>query len=593
MRSSRPTAVVAGNKGFLQPLRRTGRGSRAQVENTEPVNFTQTQHSPGKPPFKLSRQDSGAEAGDEADAKTPEDHKLIRKALDAAMDDKKNAARRSGEKTLQLEKLRTEVDDLRAQTEQLKRELEAARAMAGAPAISSESAESGGLRARVAELEEELAAAKAAAPIASLAAITTRGKRVVRAEEAPKPGVCVACDVRKGECNDLKAQLESSKAEVVSWKEKAAAAKRDAGDARAEAKAAIAAAEKSVAAASKGNQAALKAAEKSRDEADRRALADSQAALKAAEKARDEAERARDEAEKYRDEAEKRALIAIAAEQAAVADAETAAENEARKWKVAMASAQPRIDAALAEVEALREELARCKGREDLCIALEQERRLLHEQLSEARGSMRIFCRVRPALTDEAKADVIKVIASGTGAPTQVELAAAQTAAGERNGVTRFTCHHVFDGSTSQESVSREISLLTQSAIDGHKVCIFAYGQTGSGKTCARPHAFTLGPTRSHVDPLPSTPRVHALAGTVWAAHSLLAHLASAPCRNTVGRTLPPSLAYPFLGPLTSDPQPGPIWDVPGAGIRWLEVRMRRGASFLGRRSRSSNGAPS
>ena len=41
----------------------------------------------------------------------------------------------------------------------------------------------------------------------------------------------------------------------------------------------------------------------------------------------------------------------------------------------------------------------------------------------------------------------------------------------------------VFAESASQEEVFTEVAHLTQSALDGFKVCIFAYGQTGSGKT--------------------------------------------------------------------------------------------------------------
>ena len=53
----------------------------------------------------------------------------------------------------------------------------------------------------------------------------------------------------------------------------------------------------------------------------------------------------------------------------------------------------------------------------------------------------------------------------------------------DSGGMMRYQFDRVFDEATSQADVFKEVSQLTQSALDGFKVCIFAYGQTGSGKT--------------------------------------------------------------------------------------------------------------
>ncbi|KZV56429.1 kinesin-3 [Dorcoceras hygrometricum] len=108
----------------------------------------------------------------------------------------------------------------------------------------------------------------------------------------------------------------------------------------------------------------------------------------------------------------------------------------------------------------------------------EKLRKKLHNTILELKGNIRVFCRVRPLLADEAASDS-KIISFPTTMETQgrgIDLC--------QNGQKHsFSYDKVFMPDASQEDVFVEISQLVQSALDGYKVCIFAYGQTGSGKT--------------------------------------------------------------------------------------------------------------
>lgn len=108
----------------------------------------------------------------------------------------------------------------------------------------------------------------------------------------------------------------------------------------------------------------------------------------------------------------------------------------------------------------------------------EELRKKLHNTILELKGNIRVFCRVRPLLADEATSDG-KLISFPITMETQgrgIDLC--------QNGQKHsFSYDKVFMPDASQEDVFVEISQLVQSALDGYKVCIFAYGQTGSGKT--------------------------------------------------------------------------------------------------------------
>ncbi|CAI9784171.1 unnamed protein product [Fraxinus pennsylvanica] len=109
----------------------------------------------------------------------------------------------------------------------------------------------------------------------------------------------------------------------------------------------------------------------------------------------------------------------------------------------------------------------------------EKVRKKLHNTILELKGNIRVFCRVRPLLSDDGVGTDAKVISF----PTAMEALDRGIDLMQNGQKHSFTFDKVFTPEASQEDVFVEISQLVQSALDGYKVCIFAYGQTGSGKT--------------------------------------------------------------------------------------------------------------
>ncbi|GFH14229.1 kinesin-like protein, partial [Haematococcus lacustris] len=115
---------------------------------------------------------------------------------------------------------------------------------------------------------------------------------------------------------------------------------------------------------------------------------------------------------------------------------------------------------------------------------------LLHAQ--ELKGNIRVFCRVRPVSSaEQSSSEHDSSMAVEFGANTEVlgagiSLQVPTRGSGDAPAAPAkhsFTFDKVFGPASTQAEVFEEISELVQSALDGHKVCIFAYGQTGSGKT--------------------------------------------------------------------------------------------------------------
>ncbi|KAK8967556.1 Kinesin-4 [Platanthera guangdongensis] len=106
-----------------------------------------------------------------------------------------------------------------------------------------------------------------------------------------------------------------------------------------------------------------------------------------------------------------------------------------------------------------------------------EENKKLYNQIQDLKGSIRVYCRVRPFLPGQR---------SNIGILSRMDDQHITIFSPLKTGKdTRriFTFNKVFGPSASQEEVFSDTRPLIRSVLDGYNVCIFAYGQTGSGKT--------------------------------------------------------------------------------------------------------------
>ncbi|KAL6771162.1 KIN14B [Auxenochlorella protothecoides x Auxenochlorella symbiontica] len=162
-----------------------------------------------------------------------------------------------------------------------------------------------------------------------------------------------------------------------------------------------------------------------------------------------------------------------AARAEAAATAARLAEAEAALLD-AQAAASARAAAAEAELAGLRDRLAAFEGLQARYDAVAAQNRALYNAVQDARGALRVYCRVRPAgATGDAGASVVEPGPDG----------ALGVYSARHGRWHHFRFDAVFGQSADQEEVYAETAPLVRSVLDGYNVCIFAYGQTGSGKT--------------------------------------------------------------------------------------------------------------
>ncbi|KAK6125845.1 hypothetical protein DH2020_040413 [Rehmannia glutinosa] len=173
-------------------------------------------------------------------------------------------------------------------------------------------------------------------------------------------------------------------------------------------------------------------------------------------------------------------------------------EHDQKSWKVAINSLEQKVKVMKREHSQLSREAHECVDSipdlhkmvfavqtlveqcEDLKVKYNEEqikRRKLHNQVQEAKGNIRVFCRCRPLSKPETIAGCASVIDFDAAKDGELCILS--------NGSTKrpFKFDRVYTPKDDQVDVFADAAPMVVSVLDGYNVCIFAYGQTGTGKT--------------------------------------------------------------------------------------------------------------
>uniref|UniRef100_F6HYZ4 Kinesin-like protein n=1 Tax=Vitis vinifera TaxID=29760 RepID=F6HYZ4_VITVI len=105
------------------------------------------------------------------------------------------------------------------------------------------------------------------------------------------------------------------------------------------------------------------------------------------------------------------------------------------------------------------------------------ERKRLHNEVIELKGSIRVFCRCRPLNQAEIANGSTSIVDFDSSRENELQIICSDSSK------KQFKFDHVFRPGSDQEAVFAQTSAIVTSVLDGYNVCVFAYGQTGTGKT--------------------------------------------------------------------------------------------------------------
>ncbi|KAM0943058.1 putative minus-end-directed kinesin ATPase [Dioscorea sansibarensis] len=107
-----------------------------------------------------------------------------------------------------------------------------------------------------------------------------------------------------------------------------------------------------------------------------------------------------------------------------------------------------------------------------------EENRSLYNQVQDLKGNIRVYCRVRPFISNQVDG---KSTVDYIGENGNIMVVNPHKQGKEARRI--FSFNKVFGVNASQREIFDDTQQLIRSVLDGYNVCIFAYGQTGSGKT--------------------------------------------------------------------------------------------------------------